>query len=94
MKKKGEIKMATERRGHRQREKKDSEQEKRDRETKKGSDLDKETKKGPSGEARRRRKSPAGERCHGAWQWVRKSAACRRNAVKQPPHTEDVPYAH
>ena len=49
MKKKGEIKMATERRGHRQREKKDSEQEKRDRETKKGSDLDKETKKGAGG---------------------------------------------
>ena len=46
MKKKGETKMATERRTHRQREKKDSEQEKRDRETKKGSDLDKETKKG------------------------------------------------
>ena len=46
MKKKGETKMATEHRTHRQREKKDSEQEKRDRETKKGSDLDKETKKG------------------------------------------------
>jgi len=45
MKKKGETKMAMEHRTHRQREKKDSEQEKRDRETKKGSDLDKETKK-------------------------------------------------
>jgi len=46
MKKKGETKMAMERRTHRQREKKDSEQQKRDQETKKGSDLDKETKKG------------------------------------------------
>jgi len=46
MKKKGETKMATERWTHRQREKNDMEQEKKDRETKKGSDLDKETKNG------------------------------------------------
>ena len=60
MKKKGETKMATERRTHRQREKKDSEQEKRDRKTKKGSDLDKETKKGGGGAGKPQNKPARG----------------------------------